>query len=481
MFRNYYQMQEEPFGVTPDHRFLYLGDSHREALASLYCGIEADRGFMVLIAPPGLGKTTLIYQLIEKLQPDARTVFLFQTQCNSRELIQFLLNDLGVDVNGMETVAMHNKLNQILLEERQAGRRFVLIVDEAQNLDPSVLETIRLLSNFETSQSKLLQILLVGQPQLARKLASSSLEQLQQRISMFARIEPFSTEETARYIAHRLKVAGYTGDELFTSGAMEIIKERSRGVPRNINRLCFSALSLGCAMDRKRIDAEMMREVVADLDVESHERGAQRNQPMLLPGVSSPAEATSSPVISYPAASHSRLMGWAVAAVGLTASIAIAVGLVSYSHGRFSHDSIARFLSGKTAAAATTPNPSPSMQGSAQAVPAPLPASPADAATADAPPVTPAPPAASIVDTQAPPDDQPKTVKVTVRPGETLQQIALRTLGQDDIQILKQIQQLNPRMTNTDHIEADQEISLPQISRASNPPTVGASDLSRKN
>jgi general secretion pathway protein A len=206
MFRSYYQMQEEPFGVTPDHRFLYLGDSHREALASLYGGIEADRGFMVLIAPPGLGKTTLIFQLIEKLRPDARTVFLFQTQCTSRELIQFLLNDLGVDVNGMETVAMHNKLNQILLEERQAGRRFVLIIDEAQNLDPSVLETIRLLSNFETSQSKLLQILLVGQPQLARKLASSSLEQLQQRISMFAKVEPFSTEESARYIAHRLKV-----------------------------------------------------------------------------------------------------------------------------------------------------------------------------------------------------------------------------------------------------------------------------------
>jgi general secretion pathway protein A len=153
-----------------------------------------------------LGKTTLIFQLIEKLRPDARTVFLFQTQCTSREPIQFLLNDLGVDVNGMETVAMHNKLNQILLEERQAGRRFVLIVDEAQNLDPSVLETIRLLSNFETSQSKLLQILLVGQPQLARKLASSSLEQLQQRISMFAKVEPFSTEESARYIAHRLKV-----------------------------------------------------------------------------------------------------------------------------------------------------------------------------------------------------------------------------------------------------------------------------------
>ncbi len=477
MFRDFYQMQEEPFGVTPDHRFLYLGDSHREALASLYCGIEADRGFMVLIAPPGLGKTTLIFQLIEKLRPDARTVFLFQTQCNSRELIQFLLNDLGVDVNGMETVAMHNKLNQILLEERLAGRRFVLIVDEAQNLDPSVLETIRLLSNFETSQSKLLQILLVGQPQLARKLASSSLEQLQQRISMFAKVEPFSADETARYIAHRLKVAGYTGGELFTSGAMDIIKDRSKGVPRNINRLCFSALSLGCAMGRKRIDAEMMREVVADLDVESHERESQNNQLALVPRVSSAPETTASPVISYPAAPSSRFPRWALGVAGFAASIAIAAGLFSYSH-----DWLGRFMPAKTAASTTTANPSPSMHGSVQTVPAPIPASSPNATTVPAPPVATPPPAAPSVDTQAPPDNEPKTVKVTVRPGETLQQIALRTLGQDDSQILKQIQQLNPRMTNPDHIEADQEIRLPQISRASTPPpAAGANDLSRKN
>jgi hypothetical protein len=272
--------------------FLYLGDSHREALASLYCGIEADRGFMVLIAPPGLGKTTLIFQLIEKLRPDARTVFLFQTQCTSRELIQFLLN-------------------------------------------------------------------------------------VQPRISMFAKVEPFSTEETARYIAHRLKVAGYAGGELFTSGAMEIIKDRSKGVPSNINRLCFSALSLGCAMDRKRIDAEMMREVVANLDLESHKRIAQNNQLMLVPRISSSAETTDSPVISNPAASHSRLpgwaLGWAAGAAGLAASMAIAVGVVSYSHGRYSHGSIGRVFPSKSAAATTAPNPSPSIpssRGSAQAGPA---------------------------------------------------------------------------------------------------------------
>jgi general secretion pathway protein A len=477
MFLDFYQMQSEPFGVTPDPRFLYLGDSHREALASLYCGIEADRGFMALIAPPGLGKTTLIYQLIEKLRPHARTVFLFQTQCNSRELIQFLLNDLGIDSKGMETVSMHNELNQILIRERAAGRRFVLIVDEAQDLDPSVLETIRLLSNFETSQAKLLQILLVGQPELARKLASSSLEQLQQRISMFAKVEPFSAEETVRYIAHRLKVAGYAGGELFTGGAMEIIKDRTKGNPRNINRLCFSALSLGCAVGRKRIDADIMREVVGDLDVESRER--ESPHPLaLVPQCKSLAETTDSPVSSYPAASNRRPPEWALFGAGVAASIAIAVGLLSYSHGR-----IWEFLPRK-AASAVTRYPSSSAQGSAQAAPASSAVSSPNGDTLDAPAATTTPPSPPSVHSQAPTDDEPNTVKwaslirrrckkVVVRPGETLQQIALRTLGQDDSQILKEIQRLNPRLTNPDHIEADQEIRLPQISRASNAPPVG--------
>jgi len=164
MFLDFYKMRAQPFGVTPDPRFLYLGKSHREALASLYYGIQSDRGFVALIAQPGLGKTTLAFQLLEKLQQASRTVFLFQTQCNSKELFHYLLNGLGVDAEGMELVSMHNKLNEILCREMLAGRRFVLAIDEAQNLDSDVLETIRLLSNFETSRDKMLQILLIGQP-----------------------------------------------------------------------------------------------------------------------------------------------------------------------------------------------------------------------------------------------------------------------------------------------------------------------------
>src|ERR1700680_882763 len=164
-----------------------------------------------------------------------------------------------------------------------AGRRFVLVIDEAQNLDPEVLETIRLLSNFETSRDKMLQILLIGQPQLARKLASPELEQLQQRISVFARLEPFGSEDTARYIAHRLQVAGYEGSPLFTPGALRMIADQSQGIPRKINGLCFSALSLGCAMGRKQVDVGMMEEVIADRDVESFQRPRATRNPMTAP------------------------------------------------------------------------------------------------------------------------------------------------------------------------------------------------------
>ena len=467
MFLDFYQLQEEPFGVTPDPRFLYLGDSHREALASLFYGIESDRGFMVLIAHPGFGKTTLIHQLIEKLQPEARTVFLFQTQCNSREMIQYLLNDLGVEVSGMDTVTMHNKLNEILTKERQAGRRFILIVDEAQNLDPSVLETIRLLSNFETSRSKLLQILLVGQPQLARKLASPALEQLQQRVSIFAKLEPFDDEETARYITHRLKVAGYTGSELFTIGAMNIIRDRSQGIPRNINRLCFSALSLGCAMGRKRIDADMMREVVADLELEPSEPVLAPKEISLAPVTETVKAEPAAPVLSYAAEPRNRKRPWVMGLTSVAASLLLVLGFLAYSHGK-----IAGHPPVKTEVAAPVRAlPAPSAQPGTDH-PAPL----TNAASVHPAPVapmveTPSPAAANL---PAPASDSSQTVKVVVRPGETLQQIALRTLGKDNSDLIKQIQRLNPRLKNPDHIEADQEIRLPLVSKATSLPLANA-------
>jgi len=267
MFLDFYRLQQQPFGVTPDPAFLYPSRTHCEALDSLTEGILGGRGFLALIAEPGMGKTTLLYQVLEGLRDMARTAYLFQTQCDSREFFQYLLSELGVDMRGMGLVGMHNKLNETLFAEMLAGKRFVLVVDEAQNLTDSVLETVRLLSDFETSHTKLLQIVLAGQPQLAEKLAHPRLAQLRQRITVLSRLEALSPEETARYINHRLKVAGYGGEPLFTPEAVAAIAESSGGIPRNINNICFNALSLGYAEGRGVIAPETVRTAVAKLSL----------------------------------------------------------------------------------------------------------------------------------------------------------------------------------------------------------------------
>jgi general secretion pathway protein A len=284
MFLNFYHLREQPFGVTPDPRYLYLSQTHREALASLYYGVEMGRGFLALIAKPGMGKTTLLLRLLERLRSSTYTAFLFQTQCDSQEFLRFLLADMGIDSPGHDLVHMQEALNGALIRLKRAGRRFVLVIDEAQNLEDSVLETVRLLSNFETPSSKLMQIIISGQPQLAARLARPSLEQFRQRVAILSRLEPLGPAETDRYIDDRLQVAGHEGGPLFTSDARAIIAARSRGIPRNINNLCFNALSMGCALKRKRIDGGIVREVVKDLDLESLVREGDDTPRRVFPG-----------------------------------------------------------------------------------------------------------------------------------------------------------------------------------------------------
>jgi general secretion pathway protein A len=443
MFLDFYKMREQPFGVTPDPRFLFLGQSHREALASLHYGIESDRGFVALIAQPGLGKTTLTFQLLEKLQQASRTVFLFQTQCNAKELFHYLLNGLGIDAEGMELVSMHNKLNQILSREMLAGRRFVLAIDEAQNLDWGVLEAIRLLSNFETSRDKMLQILLIGQPQLAEKLASPELEQLQQRISVFAKLEPLGSEDTARYIAHRLKVAGYEGSPLFSPGALRVIAEQSQGIPRKINSLCFSALSLGCAMGHRQVDVGMMEEVIADRDVESLQRRKLTPRVTPLPVMSRPT------LSSYPAKPKRNFGQWAMGAASIAGCVAVAIGLLSISPARIdgfiqaSSDAWTSIRSTVATVGSSTEEKPYSGQGSSS-----LSVQAAE------------PPNAGKL---SPSRGDAGIDTVIVQPGEKLRQIILRTIGEYDGDAIEQIRQLNPEIADLDHLETGQTIRFPRV------------------
>jgi type II secretory pathway predicted ATPase ExeA len=270
MFLEHFKLSVQPFGVTPDPRFLYLSGTHSEALASLLYGIQSGRGFTALIAAPGMGKTTLLFRLLGLLPRDVKTAFLFQTLCTPTEFLRALLNELEIIDEGVDVARMHAELNAYLLRESKNGHQVVVVIDEAQNLDESVLEMVRMLSNFETPAKKLMHIVLAGQPQLAEKLASERLIQLWQRISILARLAPFSAAETRGYIGHRLKVAGSASEKpLFSEKAYTMIAEHSGGIPRNINNLCFNSMSVACALQRASVDALIVQEAINDLDLKA--------------------------------------------------------------------------------------------------------------------------------------------------------------------------------------------------------------------
>ncbi len=340
MFLDFFHLREQPFGVTPDPAYLFPSQTHCEALDSLTEAILGDRGFLALIAEPGMGKTTLLYQVLEGLRDSARAVFLFQTQCNSREFFQYLMSELGVDCTAMGIVAMHNKLNELLFAEMLAGRRFVLIVDEAQNLDDAVLETIRMLSNFETPHAKLLQIVLAGQPQLGEKLRQPQLSQLLQRITTVKYLEAFSPEETAGYIEHRLRVAGYRDKALFEPEALALIAERSGGIPRLINKLCFRAMLEAYARGRQTVTCDLVEK--ADRQLEGTIAGRSSTTPITLPLTAPepqplPVPVQTHPVVesripephlqlSYKPRAEFRKPGWGLWAVAL-AAVLLSAGL----------------------------------------------------------------------------------------------------------------------------------------------------------
>ena len=268
MLSRYFGFKEEPFGISPDPRCLFLSRTHQQALEALEDGFMSNRGFTAMIAPPGMGKTTLLFRFLEDVRESSRVVFLFDLDatCEPREFVAYVLRDLGI-TPAQSSAEMHDQLGEALIKENMAGRKFVIVIDEAQNLSEAVLERVRLLTNFENSRGKLIQVVLSGQPQLSDKLLQSSLVQLRQRISTVCHIEPLSADEVAAYVDYRVKMAGYLGRPLFAEDAIRLIAEASHGTPRTINNLCYSALSLCARLKLSQVDAAMVAKVITSLQL----------------------------------------------------------------------------------------------------------------------------------------------------------------------------------------------------------------------
>jgi putative secretion ATPase (PEP-CTERM system associated) len=266
MYERFYRLRERPFALTPDPDYLYPSRVHREAMNYLRYGIETHAGFVVITGAIGSGKTTLLQTLLRGLDNQTTVARVMNTLLDPRELIEAAMIDLGLDPAGRSKPAMLKEFGEFLVSERAAGRLVLLVIDEAQNLTLPALEEIRMLSNLETEKSKLVQIILVGQPDLRDKLDRPELEQLRQRITVSYHLEPLDAEETARYINHRLARASVGAPLEFPRAATDRIHARSAGVPRLINVIADATLVFGYGEERPEIDHALVDEVIADLD-----------------------------------------------------------------------------------------------------------------------------------------------------------------------------------------------------------------------
>ena len=266
MYLDFLGLREKPFSITADPAFLYLSKKHREALSHMVYGIRERKGFIEITGEIGTGKTTLCKALLRHLDATTKTALILQPTLSELQLLQAIVQDFGMNpMQQTNRLSLFGQLNQFLLEQARLGNNIVLVIDEAQNLSLRILEEIRMLSNLETDKTKLIQIVLVGQPQLREKLARPELEQLRQRIGVRYHVTPLDDDEVRTYIDHRLRVAGSDGRLEWTADATEEVTRCSRGIPRLINQICDRSLLACYVLQVKRVDADIVRRSFQEL------------------------------------------------------------------------------------------------------------------------------------------------------------------------------------------------------------------------
>ncbi len=268
MYRHYFGFSEDPFNITPDPKFLFLSEEYNAALTLLRYGIEQSKGFMVVTGEVGCGKTLLCRSLLQSLDEDVvETAWLYSSNITQEQLIRSILKEIGMPATQLPETDHLEVLNEYLLEKISSGKEILLIIDEAQNLSYSLLESIRLLSNLETNQKKLLQILLIGQPELKVKLNQPQLRQLKQRILVYYELHPLGIKATMQYINHRLNlVSQQPGFPKITYGAFKRIFKYSQGIPRVINNVCDKALMVSYARLGKKLESSDVKHAIQDIE-----------------------------------------------------------------------------------------------------------------------------------------------------------------------------------------------------------------------
>src|SRR5437867_10768864 len=268
MYKDFYGLREYPFNMTPDPQFLFLSHNHRIALDVLRFGIRDRKGFIVITGEIGAGKTTVCRSLLRSLDTNTKTALVLNPTLSDSQILRAICDEFRLQPAKTTKKDLYDTINAFLLRELAANHNVALIIDEAQNLKPRVLEQIRLLSNLETEKEKLLQIVLVGQPELGELLVRENLRQLKQRIALRHHVQPLVYKELIEYIKHRLRVAGSDGRIRFSDGALLLIRRYSRGVPRLINVICDKALLSGYVTESHTMDAGHVQRAIEDIEGE---------------------------------------------------------------------------------------------------------------------------------------------------------------------------------------------------------------------
>lgn len=462
----FFQLKSEPFHITPDPEFLFLSPSHKEALASVLYGVEKRKGFIMLTGEVGLGKTTIVRSFLKRQRgqradteaanaPRLVPLYLFNSNLTFGELVQTILKGLQADAGPMPVAEMVNRLHWALIAAYREGHNVALFIDEAQNMPVETLESLRMLSNLETHSEKLLQIVLIGQPELEEKLGLSALRQLRQRIAVQARLEPLTRKESIGYIRHRLAKAALLPARVFSDAALAVIARRSHGCPRTINIICDNALVAAYGSNEKPVSARLVRRVASEMRM--------------------------------PCTRLHRLW-WALAG-GLALSLLVALAallppvrwaVAMENAGGVPVRQPSNAIDAAAAPAKAEATPTETLNKAAVA-----PSAQAVTRAADSQPAPPeedwafhrsavgldalvAPWNGLTVDTELPPDapapvpDEVSTPQSwRVRPGETLSSIARQVYGLADVETLQMIRDMNPQISDQNMIRTGDELTLP--------------------